>query len=186
LNVKLAFPGEPWALALGLVQYPPADAGGSPQRLEILTRGDMMQYDQPLEFGDRVAGQHYQPRPGSYAVIVGRNDQVALVRTSDGCFLPGGGAEPAESPEETLKREVLEECGAGVEIVRPLGFAIEYVVAEGKRYFAKQCTFFEARLGEQQAPAVEPDHELIWLPIPEALGKLTHRSQAWAVRASSL
>ena len=85
-----------------------------------------------------------------------------------------------------LRREILEECGHAVEIVRPLGLAIEYVFAEGEGYLAKQCSFFEARFGPRVAQPTETDHELIWLPIPDALEKLTHRSQAWAVGASSL
>lgn len=135
--------------------------------------------EQPLEFGDRLAGQHYQPRPGSYAVITG-DGTVALMRIDQCYYLPGGGAEPGESPEETLRREILEECGHAVEIVRPLGFAIEYVFAEREGYFAKQCSFFEARLGDRTRRPVEVDHELLWLPISDALEKLTHRSQTWA------
>ena len=96
-------------------------------------------------------------------------NQVAVLRIGQRYFLPGGGAEPGESLEETLRREILEECGRAVEIVRPLGFAIEYVVADGEGYFAKQCSFFEARLGEREAQPTETDHELTWLPISDAL-----------------
>lgn len=142
--------------------------------------------NQTFEFGDRLAGQHYQPRPGSYAVIFGDDNQVALVRIGQRYFLPGGGAEPGESLEETLRREILEESGHSIEILRPIGFAIEYVSAEGEGYFAKHCSFFEVRLGERRSQPVETDHELVWLPIPEAHQKLTHRSQAWAVRAAFL
>ena len=35
--------------------------------------------------------------------------------------LPGGGIEPGESPEEGIVREVFEETGLHVTIVRPLG-----------------------------------------------------------------
>jgi 8-oxo-dGTP pyrophosphatase MutT (NUDIX family) len=141
---------------------------------------------QPLEFGDRLAGQRYEPRPGSYAVILGEGNQVAVLRIGQRYFLPGGGAEPGESLEETLRREILEECGHAVDVVRPLGFAIEYAFAEKEGYFAKQCSFFEARFGPRVAPRTEADHELMWLPIPKALEKLAHGSQAWAVRASCL
>ena len=40
--------------------------------------------------------------------------------------LPGGGIENDESPEEAFKREVLEETGCIVEIVRSLGITEEY------------------------------------------------------------
>jgi 8-oxo-dGTP diphosphatase len=134
-----------------------------------------------MEFGDRVPGQAYQPRPGSYAVILGDARRVAIVETSRGCFLPGGGAQPGESPETALAREVLEECGCEVEIVRPLGLATEYVFAEGEGYFAKEGSFFQARLGHRLRAVTEPDHRLIWLATPEALVRLVHGSHAWAV-----
>ena len=80
-----------------------------------------MNQDHALEFGNRLQGQHYHPRPGSYAVIFTDDGQVAVMRGSQGDFLPGGGAEPGESLEATLRREIMEECGCEVEILRPLG-----------------------------------------------------------------
>ena len=40
--------------------------------------------------------------------------------------LPGGGMENIENPEETFKREVLEETGCIIEIVEKLGVTEEY------------------------------------------------------------
>lgn len=40
--------------------------------------------------------------------------------------LPGGGIENNESPEEAFKREVLEETGCYVEIIKKLGITEEY------------------------------------------------------------
>ncbi len=134
-----------------------------------------------MEFGVQVAGRHYQPRPGSYAVMFNDLQQVAIVETPRGCFLPGGGALPGESPEDTLTREVLEECGCEVEIIGPLGFVTEYVFADGEGYFAKQCSFFQAKLGNQVRELTEPDHRLVWLSIPNATARLIHGSHAWAV-----
>ena len=97
-----------------------------------------MTLDRPIEFGTREEGKHYLLRPGSYAVVLGKGNTVAVVRTEDHVYgLPGGGADAGESVEETLRREVMEECGCEVEIVRPLGFAVEYLHAEGEGYFAK-------------------------------------------------
>ena len=41
---------------------------------------------------------------------------MAVVRTPDGLFLPGGGCEPRESEQGTVIREVMEECGLGVRV----------------------------------------------------------------------
>lgn len=82
-----------------------------------------------------------------------------------------------------MRREVLEECGYAVEIVQPIGFAIEYVFAEGEGYFAKECSFFEATLGMRLTDQSEVDHQLEWLAISEAIEELGQRSpgQAWVV-----
>lgn len=133
------------------------------------------------EFGECVAGRDYRARPGCYAVVVDARGRVAVMSTGKGLFLPGGGSEPGESAAGTLSREVLEECGRSVEIVRALGRAVERVHADGEGSFAKDCAFFEARLGDVVGPSIEPDHRLVWLPAREALERLSHRSQAWAV-----
>ncbi len=133
------------------------------------------------EFGEHLAGRDYRARPGCYAVVLDARGRVAVMSTRKGFFLPGGGCEPGESAAATLSREVLEECGRSVEIVRALGRAVERVHADGEGSFAKDCAFFEARLGDVVGPSTEPDHRLVWLPAPEARERLSHRSQAWAV-----
>ncbi|WP_010585415.1 NUDIX domain-containing protein [Schlesneria paludicola] len=137
-----------------------------------------------LEFGIQSAEEVYLPRPGSYAVCLRHEDHgdlVAIVQTPQGAFLPGGGACQGESAEETLLREVLEECGRSLTILERLGFALEYVNAPGEGCFAKQCTFFLVRLGDADVCESEADHELVWMPVATALNNLTHQSQAWAV-----
>jgi len=144
-----------------------------------------MTASRPREFGDRIAGQHYQPRPGSYAVIRNGENQVAIVLTPLGYFLPGGGAQPGETPEATLRREILEECGYEIVSIEPLAFATQYVFAEREGYFAKQCSFFQAKLAGRAAQQTEDDHQLVWLAISAAAETLTHASQSWAVSQST-
>lgn len=133
------------------------------------------------EFGERLAGVEYRHRPGCYAVALDAEGRVAVMNTRKGHFLPGGGCEPGESEAETLSREVREECGHAVTIVRLLGRAIERVHAAGEGHFAKDCLFFEARIGGVVGQAIEPDHELVWLSPRDAAVRLAHRSQAWAL-----
>ena len=136
-------------------------------------------------FGGRTPGMRYRPRPGSYAVILDAADRLAVMRTPKGIFLPGGGTDPGETPDATLRREVLEECGHAIEAGRRLCFAIERVADDkdegGVGGVAKECAFFEARLGPVVAAPIEHDHELVWMPVRRAIARLTHRSQAWAV-----
>lgn len=52
-----------------------------------------------------------------YGVILNRRDNTAaVVRTSMGCSLSGGGVENGESHEECLKRECQEEIGCEIRV----------------------------------------------------------------------
>jgi 8-oxo-dGTP diphosphatase len=63
------------------------------------------------EFGCPATGVEYILRPGGYAVIFSPDGEVAVVATSLGLALPGGGQQAGESPEDAAIRETREECG---------------------------------------------------------------------------
>jgi len=133
------------------------------------------------EFGVAAPGVAYEMRPGGYAVLFNAAGELAAVSTPSGLALPGGGQDDGERPEDAAVREVEEECGLRVVLGRRLGVADELVFAadEGKHY-RKRCTFF---LGEVvgRSGAGELDHELLWLAPHEAVIRLLHESQRWAV-----
>ena len=138
------------------------------------------------EFGVREPGQRYDPRPGSYGLLSDDKGRIAVLQTPQGCFLPGGGTEGEESPEETLVREVREECGFVVSILGRVGEAIEYVHTIGSEFgIRKECVFFAATVGETCGMATEDDHVLIWLEPHDAKKRLTHGSQRWAMARAS-
>ena len=138
------------------------------------------------EFGTAIAGRSYVLRPGGYAVIRNRRDEVAVVRTPEGLFLPGGGQLPGESPDQAAIRETAEESGLRIQIGVCLGVAdeLKFSAKEGG-HLRKRCTFFAADAPDgARGPAIELDHELLWLPFPEAMAQLSDESQRWAVRAA--
>jgi 8-oxo-dGTP diphosphatase len=112
------------------------------------------------------------------------SQNVAVIRRPNGFFLPGGGAEPGENPEQTLHREILEECGAKIRISHCIGNADQLVVTIDQTYFCKICTFFEASLLEPVGKSADPADELVWLKVADALTLLSHGSQRWAVTQS--
>jgi 8-oxo-dGTP diphosphatase len=136
------------------------------------------------EFGIREPGADYRLRPGGYVVL--RNDagEVAVVETAKGLFLPGGGQDGEETPEQAALCETLEECGLIVRLTERIGVADELVLGKEERaHFRKRCTFFDALVGGADLD-VDAEHEVTWLDPKEAVSRLAHGSQRWAVERS--
>jgi ADP-ribose pyrophosphatase YjhB (NUDIX family) len=132
-------------------------------------------------FGTSEAGVKYHSRPGGYAVLV-RDDEVGVVVTPRGVFLPGGGCESLESSRESAVRETREECGLEITILDEIGTADELVLAAGGcPHYRKHCTFFTAVVTGESTGS-EADHEFRWMPIEAAVPLFTHESQRWAVQ----
>ena len=120
-------------------------------------------------------------RPGGYAIVRNDNNEMAVVRVNGNCFLPGGGQNDGESPEDAALRETFEECGLRIGNLQRIGIADELVYAQQeKKHFQKRCTFMTAELIESIGLG-EADHELIWMPIEQVTRELAHESQRWAV-----
>ena len=133
-------------------------------------------------FGTRVEGCPYIVRPSAYALVRNAGGDLAVIQTPRGLYLPGGGVEPDETPEETVQREAREESGL---ILRPrasIGKAIEIVYsAEENACFEKRCVFIEAEV-ICKVPSYERDHELIWVSLAQAISMLSHESHRYAVQ----
>src|SRR4029434_6323436 len=80
-------------------------------------------------FGTQVDGHTYHARRAVYAVIPNSDGRVAAVRYRGHLFLPGGGIEAGESPEQALVREVEEECAQRLHIAEKIGEALQYFYA---------------------------------------------------------
>ena len=133
-------------------------------------------------FGFHDASVEYRLRPGGYAIVIRDDGCVAVVLTPSGPMLPGGGQEADESPEVAVVREVIEECGLRIELKRRIGVADELAVAADEiKHYRKRCTFFTAEVVERVGDG-EADHELVWMPMGEAVASLMHGSQRWAVK----
>jgi 8-oxo-dGTP diphosphatase len=132
-------------------------------------------------FGTRHPGIDYRRRPSAYVVLRNAAGEVAVIRTPRGAFLPGGGIDAGESPEDAVRREAREEAGLALGALTPLGTANEFIRAvDEDGWFEKVCTFFTASVVDRGA-ATEPDHELLWLGDDEACALLGHESHRWAI-----
>jgi 8-oxo-dGTP diphosphatase len=64
---------------------------------------------------------------GSNAIVFNSKDEILMLKRSStdeafpgGWEIPGGGVDYGETPQESLKREVMEECGLSVKILKLL------------------------------------------------------------------
>jgi putative acetyltransferase len=137
---------------------------------------------EPVVFGSCRQGVQYTDRPAAYAVIAGENDTVAAVQGPRGMIgLPGGGACPGETAEQTLRREVREELARSVRLLHKIGEATQYFYAASDQcHYKMSAVFFLAEFPD--APAGRGEHDLIWLPLAQAEQAFFHSSHAWAVR----
>lgn len=130
-------------------------------------------------FGIREPSRAYRIRPAAYAVVLDGALRVACVAEQSGLFLPGGGLEAGEDPVRTVHREVAEECGRALDIIVPLGSAVQFFLTRAGEAFELRASFFLARFGARLG---SPHLELEWLPAVPAPPALYHECHAWAVR----
>jgi 8-oxo-dGTP diphosphatase len=134
-----------------------------------------------MTFGCKVPGVEYQKRPAAYAVVWGPAGTVAAIRTPAGSWLPGGGAHPEETPEETVTREVREELGREIRLLARIGQAVQYFFAsdEDKHYEMEAVFFLGEFVGE---PSSTGEYELRWLDSDHPDPAFFHACYQWAVQ----
>ena len=133
-------------------------------------------------FGTRIAGVEYLYRPSAYALVRNAQGDLAVARTPVACFLPGGGIDSGETPEQTVEREAREECGLVLRPLSRIGQAIEfsYSIAHDVHY-EKDSVFIEAEV-VGITMATEADHQLFWLSPNDSIAALSHGSHRCAVQ----
>lgn len=133
-------------------------------------------------FGAPLPGVAYRERPGAYAIALGADGRLPLVRTPTGLFLLGGGQEPGESLPQCLQRECREEAGLAMRVGPLLCVGDQYRWSKTHGCFMHAVGyFFAAQVEGPVCAPTEPDHTLLWLPARECCGQLYLAFQAWAL-----
>jgi 8-oxo-dGTP diphosphatase len=129
-------------------------------------------------FGAQIEGHTYHMRRAVYAVISDRDGRVDAVRSYRHLFLPRGGIEGGETPEQALVREVEEECAQRLHIAEKIGEALQYFYASSDdKYFAMHAIFYAGTfLGQTPGQAEYP---VVWV-LPDDTAPFFHASHVWA------
>lgn len=132
---------------------------------------------EPKVFGARQEGIAYLEREGAYGIAF-KDGHVLIEKARLGYFLPGGGIEEGESPEEALVREMLEETGYELASHRLVGTAIEYTGD-----WRNHGYYFLVELGAKGKPTYADGHVMPveWTPLAEAKEHMHLRAQEWAI-----
>ncbi|MBD0384914.1 NUDIX hydrolase [Paenibacillus sedimenti] len=140
-----------------------------------------------LIFGEKFNHLKYQRRDGYYAVIIDTNkQQVASVLTAKrSYFLPGGGIEEDETPEECLRRELLEETGYEINIGSYIGKAQRYFISPQNEPLLSNGIFFIAEFIEKVQEPMDDDHHLRWINLDQVDNLFFHEHHSWAVKKAS-
>ncbi|MGQ0676911.1 MAG: NUDIX domain-containing protein [Rhodospirillales bacterium] len=135
------------------------------------------------QFGRKLPGRDYPPRPGAYAIVFDAEGLILVVEEGGFWWLPGGGLEAGETPGQGLIREMLEETGYAVELLAELGRANEFTQDPvNKKFHNKLCVFFGVRLvGQSQGPRIAGNRPF-WISPEEAMARLYDETHRWAVR----
>lgn len=141
---------------------------------------------QPVRAGTPIHGVGYAVRYTACGIIRRPGDgRVLLMRESAGHFLPGGGIERHETPDEALARELDEELGATIRSRRFIGRFDGYFPGRARNggYYTNKAYVFEVTLDRFDAFRTEKGHAAVWATVDEARALLRIESQAEAVRA---
>lgn len=136
-------------------------------------------------YGEKKPDQTYIVRPGVYGITFDALNRIALVKVPYGYHLPGGGIDPGEDHETCLKREFLEETGYDVSVESLIEISTQYTFSgKHENYYALIGHFYVATMLDNRTTPQEPDHELVWLSVDEAVRLLSLEYQATAVKTA--
>ena len=114
------------------------------------------------------------PRLAARAIVRNRAGLIGVnyIAKFDLHNLPGGGVEPGEAPEDTVRREVREETGCTCGKITPLGIVYEN---RGSQNFVQQSWYYAVEAEEDDLPLMLTEKEknngicIKWVTMDEAV-----------------
>jgi len=133
-------------------------------------------------------GQGYRTRPGVYAIVLA-GASVLLTHQAEPLpefQLPGGGVDPGEQPIPALHREIFEETGWSVRVLRRAGAFRRFTyMPEYDLWAEKICTIYLCRAVRRLGPPTEAGHSAHLMPLPLAVEAVGNAGDALLLRRTA-
>lgn len=134
----------------------------------------------PKNVSDEEAAS-FDTREAGRAVVIDNENKIALLHVTAKNYykLPGGGIEPGEDKITATKRECLEEIGCQIEIIKEVGYIVEYRKLPKPRNLKQTSYCYIAKvIGQKEYPTftkheIDTGFKIVWLPYEKALEALT-------------
>ena len=129
-------------------------------------------------FGEKVNYKiKYQRRIGAYGIIFYKKELILTeqITTDNGTELqlPGGGSNENESPIHALYREVLEETGWGIRIIKKEGVFQRFTyMPEYKIWAQKICHIYRCAATIRKTEQLEKNHRFVIMNKKKAFEKV--------------
>jgi 8-oxo-dGTP pyrophosphatase MutT (NUDIX family) len=113
--------------------------------------------------------------------------QVALVGNSqrDTWYLPKGGLDKGETIEQAAVREVVEETGLEVQVVRPIRAIYYWFNVRGTRVHKTVHYFLMEATGGDFSHRDTENDRAAWFDLADALAVMSYENEAGVVREST-
>ncbi len=105
------------------------------------------------------------------AIIINEKNQILLLKRSKDTRVeagmwsrPGGAIEYGEMAEDAVKREIMEEIGIDIEVVRKLDFQ-ETIAPDGKKHWIAVGYLAKHISGEPKNMEPDKHDEIGWFPL---------------------
>ena len=123
---------------------------------------------------------NYTKRKAAYVIVEQEDGKIAILKHNE-TFLIGGGIEPGENEEETIRRECIEETGYTLKNIKPFDIVKSYEFNKKYGNLEIEATIYTAEFDNKVRESIEHNEIIICYP-EEYKNNLYHEYQRYVLR----